>query len=317
MTYDLNDVVRFTNEIVKAFERKKNKGHDVSVQAKSDWAQHLSALDAAYTDTSEHCQSKHKLARYAMLLENAVCFLSVKEEQGKALTAAEIQSVKTHMAKIIEVLPHTFPNIKIPDVFAEHIKAPSIDRSVLFEPAAREKKTHKKFKEKVKEALGGVGCATHEVVEEVRATILDKRPEVLQFLNSEQFEALKKYQAEVLTDDKRSHQYLCYFNLSERRKANVLNDLLTQLESQNTMEGIKKVLTNFYEGKNQQMRHKDSAEFDKSPYEILNLGQNITTRFFNRFGMRSTTITLLDALAATVGLGNRAEPAKATSKMEW
>ncbi|MDP1602175.1 MAG: hypothetical protein Q8M03_02835 [Legionella sp.] len=283
MTY-LDAVLEFTSKIVNEYARKKNRGHDLSEEARSDWNSHKIALDKHFTDVSKHSSSEHKIAWYALALNNAATYLSVKTdkmpENEKKKWLVEEMALQTHINKINEKLPSKYRKLKI--------EVP-LHPAAIFEPSAENK------------------------IEEEAPTILRKCPEVLRFLNSEQFGALEKYQTDVLTNDKRSHKYLCYFDLSERRKADILNDLLTNLSRQQTMSGIKKVLENFYDGKNQQMRHKDSPEFDKSPYEILNLGQNITTRFFNRLGMRSTTITLLDDLAATVGMGNKAVAVKTPS----
>ena len=114
------------------------------------------------------------------------------------------------------------------------------------------------------------------------------------FVDSEAFKKLKKYQTNILTTDLREHSYLCGLLDLKVDKASVLKKLIDDFETATTMCEIHQKLNNFYRGKvpinTEQL----------TPYQILNSGQNITTRFFGFFGMRTTTISLIDELVASL-----------------
>ncbi|QDP72247.1 hypothetical protein FOG18_06580 [Legionella israelensis] len=131
----------------------------------------------------------------------------------------------------------------------------------------------------------------------------DKNSEVLDFLDSKEFKALNDYYQQTLLHDNRSHSYLCGLFSLKVEKASVLKDLIDNLTEQKTMDGIKDVLNEFYRGKGMQL--KTGGETD---YEILNKGQNITTRVFGHFGLKTTTIEKID------NLDKLANPEKYNSK---
>ncbi|QRN02750.1 hypothetical protein GH742_02030 [Legionella sp. MW5194] len=120
-------------------------------------------------------------------------------------------------------------------------------------------------------------------------------PKVAEFGMSKELEDLKSYQL-FLINDPRTHA-------CRVEKAETLNRLIQQLESQKTIEGIKGVLTEFYDGEG--MVDKETKK--DSAYEILNKGQGLTTRFLGFFNTNShtTTLKLIDSLAKTVGVGHK------------
>lgn len=108
---------------------------------------------------------------------------------------------------------------------------------------------------------------------------------VTEFINTKEFKNLKHYQENVLTDDTRSHWF---FNIDLTvNKAPLLKEFITNIENSQNMKQVKGHITKFYSG----------MGTENSNYDILNRGQNITTRFFNLFGMQSTTVGLINEIS--------------------
>ena len=109
--------------------------------------------------------------------------------------------------------------------------------------------------------------------------------EVTTFINSKAFKNLKHYQENVLTQDTRSHWF---FNIDLTvKKAPLLLDFITRIENSQNMKQVKGHIARFYGG----------MGTEESEYDILNRGQNITTRFFNLLGMQSTTVGLINEIS--------------------
>ncbi|MBA2655864.1 MAG: hypothetical protein H0U70_02650 [Tatlockia sp.] len=112
---------------------------------------------------------------------------------------------------------------------------------------------------------------------------VNKKPKILS--ESPQLNALITYHDLVLLKDKRSHSFFCCIDFSEERKAGVLRQFIQDFESSNNKLQF---LTKFY---------KENG-IKNSRYEILNTGQNITSRVF---GIQTTTLDKIDALAQSIG----------------
>jgi hypothetical protein len=124
-------------------------------------------------------------------------------------------------------------------------------------------------------------------------------PEVTEFLNSPAFKNLEDYLHQVLNEDERDHNYFCLGDFSEPKKLNVLNQFITDLKSMRTKKDLTEFIEEFYNQKSQaQPFTKETGS--RSRYDILNTGQNITTRFFSCFGLQTTTIDLIDSLAESI-----------------
>lgn len=127
-----------------------------------------------------------------------------------------------------------------------------------------------------------------------KITKMVRDKQVDSFVGSEAFKRLKKYQNEVLSIDIRSHSYLCGLLEFRVDKASVLKEFIDGLETATSMLEIRKKIHQFYIGR-------DSLTYNNpTPYQILNTGQNITTRFFSILGMRTTTISLIDELVTSM-----------------
>ncbi|MBA3537110.1 MAG: hypothetical protein H0T84_10955 [Tatlockia sp.] len=124
-------------------------------------------------------------------------------------------------------------------------------------------------------------------------------PKVTEFLNSPGFKNLEDYLHQVLNEDERDHSFLCFGDFSEPKKLNVLNLFITDLKSMRTKKELTDFLEEFYSQKGQtQPFTKETGS--RSRYDILNTGQNITTRFFSCFGLQTTTIDLIDSLRKSI-----------------
>ncbi|MBA3537109.1 MAG: hypothetical protein H0T84_10950 [Tatlockia sp.] len=137
-------------------------------------------------------------------------------------------------------------------------------------------------------------------LQQLRKEGRENAPELDEFVNSQAFRALDNHLNLVLNEDERDHSFFCFGDFREERKVNVLNQFLTDLKSRSNMVEVKEFLVDFYSKKGKIISN-DSKTWDLSPFEILNTGQNITTRFFSIFGMETTTIDLIKKLATSIG----------------
>ncbi|MBA2709056.1 MAG: hypothetical protein H0U57_00465 [Tatlockia sp.] len=129
----------------------------------------------------------------------------------------------------------------------------------------------------------------------------DESIKVKKILNSQPFKNLEDYLSQVLNEDERDHSYCCLGDFSEPKKLSVLNQLLIDLKSMQTRADLTQFLVDFYSEKGH-AQPLNTTTGNRSRYDILNTGQNITTRFLSFFGMQATTIDLIDKLALSVGL---------------
>lgn len=119
------------------------------------------------------------------------------------------------------------------------------------------------------------------------ASAVTRDEQVKSFINSEPFQSLVRYRQQRLVGDFRDHSYLCGLVNLKVAKSDVLKAFLDKLEYATTMREVNAIFNDFYQGKN---------EF-RDAYKTLNMGQNITTRLFSSFGVKTTTVTLIDELA--------------------
>jgi len=111
--------------------------------------------------------------------------------------------------------------------------------------------------------------------------------------NSPEFIAIKTY-LDTLEQDT-SHHISLGKNYKDTDKTRVvLNELINKLSACTDVTMFKETLNKFYNPE-----HKEADK--ETPYEILNKSQKVTTRLLH---LRTTTIDLIDKLAAPFELGN-------------
>ena len=115
----------------------------------------------------------------------------------------------------------------------------------------------------------------------------------------ESLKTLEHYRNTVLRNDQRSHTFFFCIPLGVN-KVPALSDLILELQSEDSLAGVKHILQKFYVGKDAITINNGSK--GKSRFDILNTGQNITTRVFSLLGMQTDTIRLINALARSVGV---------------
>lgn len=118
---------------------------------------------------------------------------------------------------------------------------------------------------------------------------LSELSEVEAFKERPAFVKLCKYQ-EFLSKDNRTHWF------KDKDKAANLGILIQCLDKAKSNDEITHILSDFYAGKGR----------EESLYEKLNRGQGLTSRFMGLFNSNThtTTLELIDKLAAPFGIGN-------------
>ncbi|ARG99213.1 hypothetical protein [Legionella micdadei] len=300
MAYRLRSVVKYAKgmadelyaEFHPVFQDKKQQ----PVEMKVHWGDHLEQVRRHRQIFQEQSASKTALAAYARAVEYSAQYLIDKNIQVQKERMDEIvrwvDELNVAYKSLYPQKPLYPPN-PIRKPVEHHFSGGAKGFSELAHEATvkRELQAHqpkKTIKQKAKQLIS-IGSDEEEILQE---------QDVGDFLDSQEFGKLKEYLERTLRHDDRSHSYLCgLINLSVNKIA-PLERLIMALESQSTVEGIKNVLQNFYSSKNHAISHDGEKTWGESDYDILNKGQNITTRFF---GLRTTTISLIDDLAKSIG----------------
>ncbi|MBA3536991.1 MAG: hypothetical protein H0T84_10340 [Tatlockia sp.] len=160
--------------------------------------------------------------------------------------------------------------------------------------------------DEILEASNEINDNPDEFFEDFELEILEAEDEILEaedepnettdifdISRSDQFEKLDTYYLNTIREDKRDHSFLGCFKFKVDKAGTLLGFLNDLRHLENPLQ-VKDYLINFYRTKN------SSAD---SPFNILNKGQNITSRFF---GLKTTTIELIDDLARSFNIDLKA-----------
>lgn len=276
MAYKLEDVEEYARRIAEIT--------GTSFTSQMHWKDQQEDVER-FSAALKSRNSTTNLANYAFALRNAALYLMWRRDKGKVVVTPERQRFIEHHLEALKIAyKQNYPqgNIKAPLA----ITVPT-DLQL---PARRG-------------LLGNVNATLKEMrLKELKKAGLSHAPALNEFIVSAEFKALQVYLKNTLTDDSRSHSYLCgLIDFSEKRKAEVLHQFLTDIESQPSMEKVKEFLAEFYSEQNMAISTDGRQTWSNSRFDILNTGQNITTRFFSVFGKQTTTINLIDNLAASIG----------------
>ncbi|CDZ75857.1 hypothetical protein BN59_00116 [Legionella massiliensis] len=229
--------------------------------------------------------SEANLANYAAALRNAASYLIWRRDTESVQVAPERQSfIDGHLEALKKAYRQNYPQ--------GDIKAPS----PILDPSDLQPQARRGF-------LGATKAALKDRrLHEQRKAGLGHAPELNAFIASAEYNALQVYLKTTLTEDSRSHSYFCgLIDLSEKRKATVLHQFLVDITSLKDMDEVKNFLTEFYSEKHKAISTDNRKTWGSSRFDILNTGQNMTTRFFSILGKQTTTINLIDSLAASIG----------------
>jgi hypothetical protein len=292
MMYSLDAIVDFAQHISNAcgglvprLDSAKN-WHGIE-----DWHANKTRIKQYHENLQKDKTNSVLFSLYAQALKHATNYLIEKRQQGTEPTIKRCQFLEIHVNHLYQVQDFVFgtKRFSLPSQqkspFAENT---GLTGQLLEGIKARNANT-KAVKLKYKKAIKGI---FNEGKKDFNTP--NRSLEVESFLASEKFGQLKSYQ-KFLSIDERNHRFFC-FDLSVKQKAQVLQKMIDSIEGQSTMVGVKKVLSEFYEGRHCQISYDGGISYQKSPYEILNTGQNITTRLLSDFGLKTNCINRLDAV---------------------
>lgn len=276
MAYDLSEVAEFCLQF------------DTDIlDIEQTWAAHREALETS----SYELNLPTNLTYFMSVLKYSVWYLLTQQKQGTLISVEQQEAIDTHYRSLLAHYKKAFPEKSLtPLAEIPHAPLPEfLDRT--------------DSNESTSSSESEVSTESTESDDSNDSTSDFKTTKAKKFLESAEFVALKTYLSETLTHDSRNHSFFC-MDLRVNNKALVLRELIEQLESKVDITGMVTTLDEFYRGKGCKIVSEDGTSID-SPYETLNKGQNITTRMFSRFGMRTTTITLLDDLRASLDIENK------------
>lgn len=337
MTYDLNEVEDYTTKIRDVYSQTYKDG--IEPNHYHDWNEIEENLNLLARSNVKQKQNPMYAAIYAQAILSAVLYLRNKVER-EPITDGRKTFISEHTNKLTAIVATAFPKKK----FKEPREAQSTmiqgddwvsntQRAIVFteEKAAKRQGTKQEINKKVhqgkefiKEEVKGLKDDLIGVFNSLVPGIAIETPKPKKqvdpvynaFINSEPFKALKDY-AKFLKNDKRSHTYLFgLVDLSEKNKGDTLQELLQSIKNaantqptyrnsiETPMDKVNQILTEFFGGKGRYFTDDKTAD-NRTPYEILNSGQNITTRFFAPMGMETSTIKKINALADSIGFDYR------------
>lgn len=288
--YKLEDISRyaaFVAEKLSGQNRADEAGEILEKQKKWDYYQKnlkktskkLQSVRKNVLNPSD--EYKQNLADFAFALALAAAFLTQSEKQQNEKNLKSIDLYCSSLINFIKGVPQweeqltTGNFVAAPQEQAEPVEHVSSSSSKTGKPRYR----------------GSMFAPL------INTTAETEQQEVKAFLEHEIFKDLESYYEQTLKDDRRSHSYFCGLFSLKVEKAEVLRDLINNLKVQKSMGGVKEVLDDFYAGKGKV--YEESGK--DTDYEILNKGQNITTRLF---GLKTTTIDKIDNLYRLVTLDN-------------
>jgi hypothetical protein len=271
MAFDLRKVADYAQFI----------GNGVQISPPDTWEFNIKMVNALLS-TLKNKKNTTSLQNYAQALYNAATYLINKRNQGVEVIAERQIFIDQHLDQLKQHYREINPQGKI--------KPPL----PLLEPSDIQQSSNAGFGYRTKALI------RRETLQKLRKEGRENAPELDKFVNSSAFKGLENYLNLVLNEDERDHSFFC-FDFREDRKVNVLNQFITDLKSRSNMVEVKDFLVKFYSGKGKVYSIDDNKTWDNSPFEILNTGQNITTRFFSLLGAQTTTIDLIDKLAKSIG----------------
>lgn len=276
MSYKPHEVVTFLKNVLTALNNKS------SLYSEKDWDQRLKAVKASSKAVLNN-KNEATLVDFFRALLKAQNYLNTKADGERQ------NQLGRYIAQAIRLArdDHRLKNITQPREIAENRDG--------FTNLAKQLSSDIQESD-IQEQRPGL---RERAVKKVNQFI-DKRtrePAVRDFLkNNRAFLALKAHhrqlcvEAGTLVDNNlrpRSHSYFCgAFSLRAKGKADKLGQFIEALEDCTTGEELAEQMTALYAQKHQN-DNRDSL------YEILNKGQNFTTRFFS---LKTTTISLLDKI---------------------
>lgn len=259
----------------------------------TSWDQAVKDIEELRT---KDLQSKLIFAQFVMSISRAKEYLELKDREsllGETWSSADrnkylddyLDWSKTQAEKLFATSPSVI-NMMYAQI--NPTKA-AINTSPKPSPEHQQREREREEKEATKNFINNTLRSGKRVLANV---IRDRKVDL--FVASEPFKKLQKYKDSILTTDLRSHSYFCGLIDLKVEKASVLKTFLDDLDSARTMSEVQQTINEFYRGKD------GSNNNQPTPYQILNTGQNITTRFFGAFGMRTTTISLIDDLVSSI-----------------
>lgn len=305
MGYKLSSVKQFATDIMKQIPplmqlRAPDHNH---------WSSHEKALKRSQQAYELAPDNPVLLHQYASALLNAANYLLKKEEKGTRPTSERLAIIDQHTdfiynkakSKYTISLPET-GTVKQPDL-SRMGPAQRLAEGVIAERAVK-KEAAQILRSQVKGVLGAAvqvmsdggnpeACRNlkqglREMVHTATRVVETKEKNVSLFLNSEEFKAFKNYRDSLKTDS-RNHSFMGTNLDLHQQKFQIMDNLVKQLESQTQMAGVHKILNEFAEGKGNTISKDGGKTYNKSEYEVLNTGQNITTFVLGSMGLKNTT----------------------------
>jgi hypothetical protein len=276
MAYDLAKIVSYAKKIGNFIKAKPGK----ACNSWLDYTQQISSCLDRFDSNNLLWQKQQYLGEYARAVEAAAQYLISRREAGTPVMKDRQIYIDEQLNMLKKEYRSVFPQgeIKAPLTKKEpsnNLKFPGIFG------AAHQELNREKMKQKGKGSV--------------------KMPDdFAAFLRLEVLTSLKIYRDKVLAEDSRDHSFGC-IDLQEERKADVLDQFIVDLTALSSMDEVKDFLREFYSEKGKVISIGKQKTWDRSRFDILNTGQNITTRLFSVFGKQTTTINLIDKLAASIG----------------
>ncbi|KTD56528.1 hypothetical protein [Legionella shakespearei] len=282
MHFKLEDVIRFANEVKTKIPSNIKK----PVYFHSHWFNHELELNGRKRDCERAPCNQNFLPVYASALANAATYLVNKSKTGSHPTEDRLSFIDSHTRFLHSKVNSPAHPFILPIQVNNSPDIPPKPAPVKATVHSREHvtQTTSRTSEIKKAALSFLGTVVTTAAKE----LLPKTAEATLFFESDEFKSFVKYR-DFLKNDERSHTFFGVNLDLHKEKYEIMNYVVTLLQVQTDIDGIRLVLDTFAAGKGQLVSYDDGKTYKSSFYDILNMGQNITTFILGLFGLINTT----------------------------
>lgn len=282
MHFKLEDVIRFANEVKTKIPANIKK----SPSLHTHWLNHESELKRRKRECEKEPNNRNLWVGHASALANAATYLVNKSKTEGKPTEDRLSLIDLHTRFLhgkVNTMAKSF-NLPIQVNYSPNSSAKASPAQTR-EPSPENKTpTNDRYAGIKKAALSLFGTVVSAAAKE----FIPKTVEASLFFESDEFKNFVKYR-DFLKNDERNHTFFGIILDLHKEKYEIMNYLVILLQLQTDIDGIRVVLDNFAADKGKLVSYDDGKTYKSSFYDILNMGQNITTFILGLLGLINTT----------------------------
>jgi len=262
--------------------------HYKPASTQTKWKNHEKAL----RELLDNCNSlpnpwEPVIYQYADTIIKACLYLNDKHKNGNypeterlSFLAAHCQHLSTHFKTFSPGI-----NLNVPQLKVEKRSGQLTPIQILGRGVGGKNQRQKHQRQEIKHSARSL---FYNFKNYAKNKFNKKSYQVEAFLSTPEFKSFVQYQR-FLKEDQRPHHFFCISLDKHEEKARLMEELIIKIMKQSKMENILEILNEFASGRNIMVSNDNGRNFEKSDYEKLNTGQNITTFALGFLGLKNST----------------------------